>query len=259
MATATATATAMATAGAIVVVVDGEIGAGKTSLIEVFAEHLRSLGKKVAVVPEPVEEWKKVGILQAFYANPKELAYTFQTFTFVTRVLETCRILEETPDADIYLLERSILTDRYVFMELQRPLFDTPMTMLMYEKWWNAWQRIMPIWPTQQIYLKPVIETCQRRVLERSRDGEIVDAASDAAPDADVAKGGVSAAYQVRLREAHEAFVEGKNRDKFPGMPEPFGFDRVTVVTGELAEGDFRHDGDVRDRLMAWLSHEVLT
>ena len=139
----------------------------------------RRSGHSAVVVKEPVDEWKRVGILQEFYANPKEVAYDFQTYTFVTRVKETIKQVEAHPDATIFLLERSVLTDRYVFMELQRDLVGE-VRMAMYEEWWNLWQRLMPIMPSKMVYLKPTLGNCMQRVNARAREGEIVDADADA-------------------------------------------------------------------------------
>ena len=76
------------------------------------------------VVKEPVEEWKRVGILQEFYNNPKAHAYDFQTYTFVTRVKETITQVEAHPDATIFLLERSVLTVRLASPPYNRIVLD---------------------------------------------------------------------------------------------------------------------------------------
>lgn len=222
----------------VVIVVDGEIGAGKTALIGVFAAHLRGRGLRVAVVPEPVDEWRRVGILQMFYGDPAKHAYAFQTYTYVTRIKKTIQVVADHPpsETDVYLLERSILTDRYVFMELQRDIIP-PVFMVMYDGWWDMWARLMPIAPTHQVYLKPSISICQERVQRRHREGEICDGGGAAAA---TGKGGVSPEYQVRLRQAHEAFAEGRGRDAFPGMPPPAPGLVSKTMGGDLADRDFR-------------------
>ena len=55
--------------------------AGKTG-------HLAEL---VEVVPEPVGEWQDVdgaNLLDVFYKDPQRYAYTFQSYVFVTRLLQ---------------------------------------------------------------------------------------------------------------------------------------------------------------------------
>lgn len=250
----------------ITVAVDGEIGAGKTTLIGHLRKALEAKGKKAVVVPEPVGEWERVGILQAFYADkPPELrgpvTYNFQTYTFLTRIQETQRVVAQHPDADIFLLERSVLTDRYVFMELQRDTVG-PVLMEMYGKWWDMWTQLMPIRPQKIIYLKPTIENCQTRVATRAREGEVAGAGGKSADETDreaSARGGVSAAYQARLRRAHEAYLQGLHAEEFPGMPpRPFALEDVIVVGGALADQDFSAPGPAADRATAHIVEKLL-
>ncbi|GFR91559.1 P-loop containing nucleoside triphosphate hydrolase protein [Elysia marginata] len=239
----------------IAVVVEGEIGAGKTTLIELVRKALETKGVKPFVVPEPVDEWMRVGILQAFYAdNPPELqrliSYVFQTYTFLTRILKTRQAVSEHPDADIFLLERSVLTDRYVFMELQREQIG-PNLMEMYTKWWKMWALLMPVRPRKAIYLKPSIENCQLRVAARARRGEIANTAA-------VCRG-VSADYQARLRRAHEAFLQGLHTEEFPEMPPPpFAPEDVVVVDGTLADHNFSTPGLAADQTVAHVVEKIL-
>ena len=102
----------------------GSAGPHVWSLAASAVEALVERGHKAVVVREPVEEWARCGILQEFYDHASSLepglvAYDFQTYTFVTRVEEVIKTKEANPDATIFLLERSVLTDRFVFMQLQ--------------------------------------------------------------------------------------------------------------------------------------------
>ena len=234
-----------------VIVFDGEIGAGKTTVIELVRRALVDRGHTVTVVTEPVEEWKQIGILQEFYtaSDHRDLVtYDFQTYTFVTRVFECIRCAEQEP-ADVYLCERSVWTDRFVFMELQRELVG-PMRMAMYERWWALWSRVMPFKPTKIVYLKPTIANCMDRVATRARVGETGGTADDQDTDAS-ASGGVSTAYQRFLRRAHEAYLEGKHADEFPSMPpRPFDTHAVVVIDGALVDDDFVANPDAAQRLV---------
>ena len=127
----------MMDASARIIVIDSKIGAGKTTLISLLAATFEARGLWVAVIPEPVSEWERIGLLQEFYADqpPKRRAqgaYIFQTYAFITRVESAQKVVTANPDADIYLVERSVLTDRFVFMELLRDLIG-PSHMEMYE------------------------------------------------------------------------------------------------------------------------------
>lgn len=234
------TTTAVATPTITVVVLDGEIGAGKSEALGAVADSLRAHGRRVIVVPEPVAEWEEVGILAAFYADPAHRAYEFQTYTFVTRVQalrEACCCEEDGADnshlqpGDYVVMERSPMTDRFVFMELQRDVVG-PMRMAMYEKWWGEWVRLLPKalqearWVS--IYLKPTIEACMDRLEQRARAGETVQQE-----------------YQQNLRSAHETFLQqGSLRCSSSSML----FSDVLVLEGPIADDDFR-SGAARKRL----------
>jgi len=213
------------------IIVDGEIGAGKTTFIQNLANRVAQR-HTVMVVEEPVDEWIKVGILQKFYSDPERYAYEFQTYTYVTRMQKLLEAFK-TP-ADVYILERSVLTDRYVFMALQNrycPKHETNM----YNDWWPLWEELMRPYDYEikkMIYLKPSLSSCMSRVNNRKRTGELAKKGGH---------GGVSAEYQRDLRMAHEYFLEGKHRDEFPEMSErPFSLDRVLVLGPEVADKDFR-------------------
>lgn len=67
-------------------VVEGNIGAGKSTFLKVINTFLNA-----QVVYEPHEKWQNVGgenLLEKFYADTQRWAYTFQTYAFITRILE---------------------------------------------------------------------------------------------------------------------------------------------------------------------------
>lgn len=211
--------------------VEGEIGAGKTTAIEHVTEELRDRGYNVVVIPEPVEKWKQIGILEEFYNSvgkeeEKHITYEFQTYTFVTRVEYTLKAFRENPDAEIFISERSIFSDRYVFVENLKQILGR-VRMKMYEDWWSMWKEVLPKCFTESlkmIYLKPSINSCQERVNIRKRDGEDK----------------VSYEYQEGLRAVHEMFLQGINEEQHDIPPRPFDINKdVFVVDREHADSDF--------------------
>jgi deoxyadenosine/deoxycytidine kinase len=226
-----------------VFVVEGEIAAGKTELVLALAGALRKKGLKVGVAVEPVDLWKEIGILQKFYENPARYAYGFQTFVYVTRILRIKACVEETPDADLYLLERSPATDM-VFMEIQRGDAD-PVEMGMYKTWCATYAQLLPfdLASAKVLYLKTSLDVCMRRLAGRERPEEICGPAEPAplGVATESASGGVSIGYQAKLRRAHEAFLQGLNREEFPLMePSPFRPENVIEVGPSVADCDFR-------------------
>ena len=90
-------------------VVDGNIGAGKTTFLRILAQHLHA-----HVVYEPTDKWQKIvgteNLLENFYRDTPRWAYTFQSYAFVTRILEQeAHAMQYTEP--IQILERSVFSE----------------------------------------------------------------------------------------------------------------------------------------------------
>lgn len=226
-----------------ILIVEGEIGAGKTELIKSLAAAFAERGVRACSVLEPVGLWGDIGILQKFYENPGRHAYGFQTLVFATRIMAIVDAVEANPTADVYLLERSPATDP-VFMHIQEGVESVEMEM--YKTWCQAWQRMVPLdlSGAQILYLKTSLDACMARVTERRRHGE---AAPVGAALAD--SGGVSFEYQARLRRAHEAYLQGYHSEEFPQMPRcPYTRSAIIEIGPEIADTNFRNPGPERTR-----------
>lgn len=225
--------------------IEGEIGAGKTELAKGLASVLERRGHSVCLVLEPVQQWKDVGVLQAFYADPPRYAYSFQTYVFATRVLAIHAAMAAKPDAEVYILERSPVTDP-VFMALQEV---TPLEKAMYETWRTSWLALSAVDYSKAtaIYLRTSPEVCMQRVTKRARDGEIVSNKIENTKA--TAAGGVSISYQALLRKANEAFFLNQHPGAFSDLPlNPIKI--VIEVAPESADEDFRGDSPSSHRII---------
>ena len=154
------------------IIVDGVIGAGKTTVISLIEKKINENGKyKIKAIYEPVKLWNDTGVLQYFYKDIPKNCYEFQTYSFITRIESVIEELYNNQDADIYILERSIWTDKYIFMELLKDLIGD-LRMTMYNKWWQMWSLIMPMRVDKWVLLDTSLEESLRRITMRSRDGE---------------------------------------------------------------------------------------
>ncbi|CAI5468495.1 unnamed protein product [Closterium sp. Yama58-4] len=140
------------------VAVEGNIGVGKSTVLSALGERLISDvalrkavtgGADVALLPEPLREWRNVrgsgaNALDAFYKDPKRFAYTFQSLVFISRASQYGRGLHHHPLA-LRLCERSLFCDRLVFAPaaVAGGLF-TPLEEALYDSWVDA---VLPMLP----------------------------------------------------------------------------------------------------------------
>ncbi len=150
--------------------IEGTIGAGKSSFLRLWQEHMPD----IATVQEPVQKWVDIGILQAFYEDPRANAYKFQTYTFLTR-WKAMRDLRSVGSKSV-VVERSIYSDRFVFAEgLHEDGMISDMEWAMYMEWWTSLQELeREVGPSDQkfVYLRASPDVAFARMQKRNRDGE---------------------------------------------------------------------------------------
>ena len=148
--------------------IEGLIGAGKSSFIEAIKPYIND--KSVLIVPEPVEEWLKYGHLAASTTEP----YVAQTFFFHTRIELFLQLLDENPDVDYILSERSFETDLQFWLLSCKNGLTTKLQEITYPRLWKTWTRLLNgKKPTKYVYLRLDVETAQKRVQERDRTAEL--------------------------------------------------------------------------------------
>ena len=184
----------------IILAIDGIIGAGKTSLVKllgvkltnaikmrlcstgtiktdnVLFEHATNDNLNICIIYEPVELWKSTGALAHFYEDKANHAYDFQSFVYITRIQAIKNAVKANPDADIYILERSVFSDEYLFVEMLHndgTLNDTQMRM--YKTWCRTYDELLPWSPSGFIYLSPSLKETIARIKTRARVGEDVN------------------------------------------------------------------------------------
>lgn len=160
--------------------VEGNIGSGKSTLVENLRE-IKTVGSRPLVfLAEPLNEWDKVvdadgkNILQLFYSDQVKHSFAFQMLAFISRY----RLLEEAahafPDA-VVVTERCLYTDYRVFASM---LHETgcmsDIEFAIYEKWVARFNKFAL---SGMIYLKCRPEKALERIARRNRPGEAIDLA----------------------------------------------------------------------------------
>ncbi|XP_040566503.1 deoxynucleoside kinase [Lepeophtheirus salmonis] len=115
-----------------IVAVEGNIGSGKSTMLKFFQS------KDVIIDPEPVDSWRNVAgenLLNNMYKDPPRCSFTFQSYVQLTRL----KLLEEHGNEKVKIIERSIQSNNFVFLETakkRKTLSDVELEVLgSYHSW----------------------------------------------------------------------------------------------------------------------------
>ena len=150
------------------VVVIGNIGSGKTTVVELLSKKFENL----SVIQEPVKEWQDLGLLDMFYKDKKKYAFSFQTYAFASRLALYKEV--DWSSTSFVLADSHVVVDRYVFAEeLKEEKCISEKEMKIYEKQFSNWKKLVPeaSEPTF-IYLNTTPEQCLKRIQARERSEE---------------------------------------------------------------------------------------
>lgn len=162
----------MREAGAIpTLIVEGNIGAGKSTFLRLVAQHLNA-----HIVYEPHQRWQQIGgenLLDRFYNDTARWAYTFQTFAFITRVVEQEQHRAQYSAEPFHVLERSVFSDRFCFARNCHELgFMSSLEWRLYQEWFEWLVYEYTTVPSAFIYLRTDPHVCFDRIKKRNRSEE---------------------------------------------------------------------------------------
>lgn len=180
-----------------IITVDGNIGSGKSTLIQVMKDYYKD-NEKIGFVDEPVDLWSLIkdssgkNIIQHFYEDQEKWAFCFQMTAYISRLEELRKTLRD--NYDFIFCERSIFTDKNVFAKLLYQDFKiNEIEYKIYNMWFDSFSKdfLNPI----KIYIKTEPEVCYQRILKRSRTGEE----------------NICKEYLTRCHEAHDEWLVNAN------------------------------------------------
>lgn len=159
----------------ILVSIEGNIGAGKSTVLENMELYFKN--DKVLFLKEPVDLWEQFRddagktILEKFYADKSRYGFTFQVMAYITRLSLLKNAIKENPDVDVIIIERSLCADKNIFMNM---LHDDGIVENMeyniYNKWYDEFIKDYRV--DAVIYMDSNPEICLERIAKRSRTGE---------------------------------------------------------------------------------------
>ena len=165
-----------------IVSIEGNIGSGKSTVINTLKEYYKSSDKsseKVYFLEEPVSEWVEIkdsdgkNIIEKFYENQEHYSFSFQMMAYISRLAMLKRAIKYCKEKGIKLIicERSLQTDKNVFCKM---LHDSgkieDINFQIYNKWFSEFISEIPL--IYFVYIKTEPKIAHERVLKRNRKGE---------------------------------------------------------------------------------------
>jgi deoxyadenosine/deoxycytidine kinase len=160
----------------MIIAVEGNIGAGKSTFLKVCNI---GLSNGVHVVYENVDEWTSLkdgatglSIFDLFYQEKDKYTFVFQSYVLLSRIHAIRKAVETYPDK-VILCERSFFTDLEVFAKSLRDANElSDVEWQVYNRWHKLVQDVVNIPIAGQIYLRAKPCVCLERVKTRARQSE---------------------------------------------------------------------------------------
>jgi deoxyadenosine/deoxycytidine kinase len=151
--------------------VEGNIGSGKTTICRIIEKRAAELGRTdIVVIYEPVDLWREMGLLDAFYKDMPRWGYTFQNTAFITKIMALNRL----DPRKIYVVERSPYTDMECFAKLCHSAGNiNDMEWKIYKLWYDHFiNKLEEDNNINFVYLKTSPQICHERIHKRNRGEE---------------------------------------------------------------------------------------
>ena len=177
-----------------IISVNGNIGSGKSTLMDNLSKAAYQDTKLFDLIPEPIESWKPW--LKLFYEDPKRYAYSFQSVVLLHQMIQYEFICESQKMMNpIVLFERDPLVSHHIFA--QTLMEDGNIHPLEMEVYREMYRRKFHWIPDYTVYIRTEPEVCLERIHERNRSSE----------------GGIPLDYLKKLHNHHERlFIDEAHR-----------------------------------------------
>lgn len=149
--------------------IEGNLASGKTTLLQ----ELKKMGDfNIQTFREPLEKWTDVhgeNLLDMLYTQPEKHAATFQSYAMLTMAQ-----IHNTPSTNfLKIMERSIYSSRFVFLETQKERGNINNTdHLILHNWFEFAIHQSKIITDAIIYLRTDPQTAFKRLQKRNRAEE---------------------------------------------------------------------------------------
>lgn len=155
--------------------IEGNIAAGKSTLLDDMARCMNSVsGRPCVVVKEPVEDWSRSlldddGILQLYYKDKKTYGFGFQANVIISQMTQLLRVMRENPTAIIFA-ERSPSSGDIFARQMVAEGILSPVEFALHEQWIRMSEEMIKT--AGIVYLRVSPDKCMERLQVRARRGE---------------------------------------------------------------------------------------
>jgi len=163
-----------------IVSIEGNIGAGKSTILRHIEKQLSS-DDNVVVVLEPIDKWSDDGginVFKAYCEDPDRRAAEFQVYAFTGRLIQLAEIVNgiraryPDPANVVVITERSIQSDCEIFAKTS---ISDPVGRRIYDTVYSAFEHLFAksgAVVSQHVYIHTEPTDCMKRIHERQRPGE---------------------------------------------------------------------------------------
>ena len=160
----------------MIISVEGNIGSGKSTLVNNLKKYLSDKEINYVFVQEPVDIWNTITdrdgepILTKFYRDQERYSFSFQMMAYISRLSILRKAVKDNPNS-VIITERCVHTDRNVFAQMlydDGKILDTDYQI--YLRWFDEFIEDVPIYGF--VYLQTTPEVSFHRVKKRNREGE---------------------------------------------------------------------------------------
>ncbi|XP_059488047.1 deoxynucleoside kinase-like [Neocloeon triangulifer] len=180
------------------VVVEGNIGSGKTTFLNQFKRM-----PEVIALAEPVEMWRDANghnLLDLMYEDPSKYSMAFQSYVQLTML----EMHQANFDVPIKVMERSIHSARHCFVEnLYNSGFLASVNRAVLDEWYKWICNTQDVNADLIVYLYTTPETAFERIQHRNRNEEKK----------------ISMSYLKTLHDLHEHFIRSGLTKRFCKAP----------------------------------------
>ena len=160
-----------------IISIEGNIGSGKTTLIDRLQEVLPKNVHKFVFLREPVPVWESVqdantgeNILQKYYSDPSKYAFPFQVLAYMSFYNQLTDAIKNAGENTVIICERSMQSSRAIFAKMLKE--DGIIEDINYKILEMFYGQTVEIHLDAIIYLDVDVVTCNERINKRGRPGE---------------------------------------------------------------------------------------